>query len=114
MKENPGSLRLSAGDFLSVKCHLWDLEAQSCPFHCCLMGQGPVGLEGLTFHPNTKDLAFSILIGKWLGPTFCEGPGSLCFSYLPLDPQLGQCQSPRLAHPGRKGKWMFDLPRLGK
>lgn len=100
----------SAGDFLSVPCCLRDLEAQSYPFCCCLMGQGPLGLEGFTFYPNTKDLAVSILIGKWLGPTFCEGPCSLCFSYLPLDPQLGQCLSPRLATQGERGNGCSVFP----
>lgn len=51
-----------------------------------LLGQGPLGTEGFTLHPNTKDLAFSILIRKQLGPTFCEGPDSLCSPTCPWVP----------------------------
>lgn len=64
-----------------------------------------MGVEGPTFHPNTKDVAFSVLVARESGPALCEGQGSLCFCHLPLSSQLDQCQPP--CQP--KGE-TFDLP----
>lgn len=54
--------------------------------------------------PQRQGPAFSTLIGTQCSLTVCEGQDSLCFSCRPMEPQLGQCQPPRLAHPGRRGE----------
>lgn len=104
------SMRPCAGDFLSVKCAPWNLEAQSCPFCSCLLRLGPPGMEGFTFHPNTQGLAFSVLIGKWLGPAFCEGPGSLCFCSLPLGPSWPSATHLALPTQGEWGSGYLIFP----
>lgn len=97
MKFEPSSaLRGSAGDFSSVNVFTGTWGPGAAHSAAVLLGQGPLGVEGL--------LACSLLIGMQLSPTFYEGRDSLCFSYWPMYPQLGQCQPLHLAHPGRKGK----------
>lgn len=54
---------LFAGDFSSVNVSTGIWEPGAAHSAAVLMGQGPLGLEGLTCHPNAKGLTFSILIG---------------------------------------------------
>lgn len=106
MRFEPSSVptMLFAGDFSSVNVSTGIWEPRGTHSAAVLMGQEPLGVEGLTCHPNAKGLALSILIGMQFSLTLCEGRDSLCFSYWPMEPQLGQCQPPRLAHPGRRGE----------
>lgn len=105
MKFEPSSaLRGSVGDVSSVNVFTGTWGPGAAHFAAVLLGQGPLGVEGLIRHPSAESLACSLLIGMQLSPTFYEGRDSLCFSYWPMYPQLGQCQPLLLAHPGRKGK----------
>lgn len=96
-------MKRSARDCLSVNVFTGtqDLELPSLLLPCWGRGHWKWRDSHATPMPRTL---FSILIGMQLSPAFCEGWDSLCFSYWPLYSQLGQCQLPRLAHPGRKGE----------